>query len=465
MDLKVTIKNLGKLTDAEIRISKFTVFAGVNDTGKSFASKALYSRLSSSLDDSHVLHILELYAHQLQRGVKGLKNEGFDDENFPLLLQHLDKFNEIISEIKGVDAYDKIPAFEKKISDIINTCKSVGGVSAAMMNKIEFHDLMCQGGKDKEKGREFDFDIFKKSSKFFEIMTEDEIRKIFTSNIKNMFDRNLLRNFQAEALSDLKIDKGKKTSIEIDAKSLMFQQEEYVKDYLNNENYSNLGILHTFITNRALFLGSPLFWQLKSSLRSAGRYGPMRLSGVPKYFFDMVDELDGAYIGEPIAPDVLERLTGENVINGKVSVASTGEMVYTANNGETLPLVQAATGIANLGVLALLIEKKILDKNTFLFIDEPEAHLHPAWQVEMVESLFKLAEAGVHVIIATHSAEILKWLEVHVKENPEAKEMIELNHFHKDGNVESNGRDFDERLNTIQKELAMPYYSLFYRGL
>ncbi len=465
MDLKVTIKNLGKLTDANIRISKFTVFAGVNGTGKGFASKALYSRLSSSLDDSHILYRLERHAYRLQGCVKMLKSEGFDDEEFFSLLQHLDKFNEIISEIKGVDARDKIPAFEQKISDILNTCKSIGSVSANMMDKIKSHDLNYQEGE----GRAFDFAAFKESSDFFEIMTEDKIRKSYAADIKNMFEGNFLRNFQAEKLSDLKSDKGEKISVKIDTKSLMLEQEEYVKDYLNNENYSNLDILHTFITSRALYMGSPLFWQLKNTLEGAG--GPRSfdfqqgLSGVPKYFFDMVDELRRAYIGEPIAADVLDRLTGEYGINGRVSVAATGEMQYAGNNGITVPLGLASAGIVNLGMLALLIEKKILDKNTFLFIDEPESHMHPEWQVEMADALFNLAEAGVNVVVATYSAEILKWVEVHVKENPEAKEMIALNHFREDGSVESSGGDFDERLYAIQKEITMPFYRLFYRGL
>ena len=44
---KVKIKNIGKLTDTEINIGQFTVFAGPNNTGKSFVSKLLYSFFSS----------------------------------------------------------------------------------------------------------------------------------------------------------------------------------------------------------------------------------------------------------------------------------------------------------------------------------------------------------------------------------------------------------------------------------
>ena len=40
---EVRIKNIGRLDDATIFISQFTVFAGPNNTGKSFVSKLLYS--------------------------------------------------------------------------------------------------------------------------------------------------------------------------------------------------------------------------------------------------------------------------------------------------------------------------------------------------------------------------------------------------------------------------------------
>ena len=49
---KVGIKNIGRLDDVEILLNRFTVFAGSNNTGKSFASKLIYSLLSS-ISSSH----------------------------------------------------------------------------------------------------------------------------------------------------------------------------------------------------------------------------------------------------------------------------------------------------------------------------------------------------------------------------------------------------------------------------
>ena len=50
---KVRIQNIGKLIDAEISIGKFTVFAGPNNTGKSFVSKLLYS-LFNAMNANHI---------------------------------------------------------------------------------------------------------------------------------------------------------------------------------------------------------------------------------------------------------------------------------------------------------------------------------------------------------------------------------------------------------------------------
>ena len=123
-----------------------------------------------------------------------------------------------------------------------------------------------------------------------------------------------------------------------------------------------------------------------------------------------------------------------------------------------------AMGVVNLGILALLIERRTIDRGSFLFIDEPEAHLHPAWQVIMAETLFELAKGGAHVVIATHSADILKWLEVHVKKNPEDQDLIALNKFPANGNA-TVGQDFGDQIAAIKQELTKPFADLYTAGL
>ena len=157
-----------------------------------------------------------------------------------------------------------------------------------------------------------------------------------------------------------------------------------------------------------------------------------------------------------------ERLTGKAVMDGKIAISKMGDLLFQENE-RNFPLHTTAMGVANLGILALLIERKVLDKDTLLFIDEPEAHLHPAWQVVMAEALFELARQGVNVVIATHSIDILKWLEVHVKKNPEDEQLVALNQFPVEKG-ETDG-DFRMKLAKIKRELTEPFSQLFVDGI
>ena len=42
-------------------------------------------------------------------------------------------------------------------------------------------------------------------------------------------------------------------------------------------------------------------------------------------------------------------------------------------------------------------------KNSILFIEEPEAHLHPANQISLLKSFVKLSHLNVQLIMASHS--------------------------------------------------------------
>ena len=190
--------------------------------------------------------------------------------------------------------------------------------------------------------------------------------------------------------------------------------------------------------------------------------GREQLSGVPGYFYDLTRELKFEYTGDMAFPDVYERLTGKDVMGGKIAISKSGNLLFQENE-RSFSLHTTAMGVANLGILALLIERKVLDKDTLLFIDEPEAHLHPAWQVVMAEALFELARQGVNVVIATHSIDILKWLEVHVKKNPEDERLVALNQF--PVNNSESAEDFETKIENIKEELTKPFSDLYLEGL
>ena len=120
----------------------------------------------------------------------------------------------------------------------------------------------------------------------------------------------------------------------------------------------------------------------------------VQLSGVPGYIFNLISLLKKDYVGDIAFPEIYNKLTQTEIMGGQLTITDDGNILFYEND-KLFPLSITATGIANIGMLSLLIERKVLDKDSLLFVDEPEAHLHPAWQVFLAESLFELARQGV----------------------------------------------------------------------
>ena len=75
--------------------------------------------------------------------------------------------------------------------------------------------------------------------------------------------------------------------------------------------------------------------------------------------------------------------------------------------GEDMRLTQASSMVSELAPFVLFLRGLICPGDT-LFIEEPEAHLHPAAQAEMAAILARLVRAGVRVLVTTHSDWLLK---------------------------------------------------------
>ncbi|WP_288905277.1 AAA family ATPase [uncultured Porphyromonas sp.] len=109
-----------------------------------------------------------------------------------------------------------------------------------------------------------------------------------------------------------------------------------------------------------------------------------------------------------------------NIVKGRAIVVKPTEginrsvrMRFKSDKGVEFPLKEVATGIKGFAMLQLLLQKGLLDKNTLLIIDEPEAHLHPQWIVEYAKLLVELNHSlGTRFLIATHSTDMVQTLSV-----------------------------------------------------
>ena len=81
----------------------------------------------------------------------------------------------------------------------------------------------------------------------------------------------------------------------------------------------------------------------------------------------------------------------------------------SGKNPVMLSLMSASSSVSELAPVVLFI-RDYLKQGDFFIVEEPEAHLHPEAQLLIADALAQLANAGVYVIITTHSDVVLEEL-------------------------------------------------------
>ena len=461
MTFQVRIQNLGKLADATVRVAPLTVLAGPNNTGKTFFSKALYSVLDAV--NANLPYVaVDFWVNPVWEELTRLSGKLAEDkgETPPNLRPHLDSAIDIVARM--ADAVITPPASNKDMYRMPHP------VLRELTQELEKVYAALQPEIKNWISRKDAPITFAPPADF---LTPMSLHINSLVGLGNMTWHGLATqglafrggdvfsgNFQIANLSDLKKSEEQPATVQIvDAGIFRITDGTTI---FPDVSYSGLRELQR-MSSRAIYLDSPALWKLKSVLARAGQeYSGSRrvwraLRGAPRYFYNLVDDMSRKYQGEAIISEETRRLAKE-VVRGKVVMnEATGELLF-AEVGEPKPrsLSVVSTGVANLGVLAMLIEQKVVDKNSFLFIDEPEAHLHPGWQVDMLRLLFALAREGVHVVMATHSSDMMERLSAMVKKHPGSEKMIALNHFSRDGVNVGGDKEFRKRMGDILAELT-----------
>jgi len=85
------------------------------------------------------------------------------------------------------------------------------------------------------------------------------------------------------------------------------------------------------------------------------------------------------------------------------------ELLFQPKENTKLEMPIVSSMVKELASLVLCL-RYLVKPNELLIIDEPEMNLHPAAQVEIAEFLAMLVNAGLHVLITTHSPYIVDHL-------------------------------------------------------
>ena len=152
------------------------------------------------------------------------------------------------------------------------------------------------------------------------------------------------------------------------------------------------------------------------------------LTGVLADFFQQLIEIDrpeiriGRVGSTWSAPSLaqhggglLARRIEETILGGSVRVDRSETIGYPhfayqpKGWKNALPLMNSSSMVSELAPVVLYL-RHVVQPGETLIIEEPESHLHPAMQVEFTRRIAELVQAGVRVIITTHSEWVLEEL-------------------------------------------------------
>ena len=270
-------------------------------------------------------------------------------------------------------------------------------------------------------------------------------------SLKDLLKKLFKSNFLVGNISDL-INEDKKEAI-INLLDINIS----IKDNDEIEINGNPEIIKALFKN-VIYLDSPIYIRLKDSIKQDDEYTPEYI----KKFFQYLKRRFNTEDNEE-KKEILNFI--RNLTNGSITTDDFGNLMFKEEKSKKrfIPLSLTAMGITNLSIIEWLLRYDYITRGSVLLIDEPEVHLHPEWQVKLTYVLYKLAKYGVNVIIATHSIDIIKAVEVLLKEDKEAKNYIAVNKmpYTEDFNKKSLIEKVEESLN----ELIEPYSNLAWRLL
>ena len=399
MKFKFNIQNLGNIKNANIDIKPFTLIAGKNSSGKSFVTKSLYSILDA-LNNNYIENEILVNIHKIKR-------------NFAIFENAFVSIAKIDQEFIEMFYEDTIPILEITFNDIkedknennIKNLKYLLDESEIYFKKRS--SLVKFNNKVK---------YLKNHIKYLEnilnvINNPDEI---IVNGISQNLNDNFKKNYQITEFEAIVNTKTKSKTIQISMDNIgnMTIDKKNLLDF----EFTTNGINEIQELSNVVYLDSPIYIKIRKGLEKNAFHNPFFTKGnrylneYPLYVENLYGFIDKKYIDEADFKSISDDIS--KLIDGSLKLNKSGSLEYIQEDGAVIPLSLTAMGIANLGIIDLLIANNIINKGSFLIIDEPEVNLHPDWQVALTKFLYKISKAGANVIIATHSIDIVKTVEL-----------------------------------------------------
>ena len=358
--MKLSIKNVGRLKEADVEINGITVIAGENNTGKSTVSKALFSLFNGFYNFDNKMVELK------SRDIRSI---------FLRFMQNLNRENaNTLIDISDKIVKDTSYKFDRnKLIQLIQEKKNL--ISIEYLEEVSEKIFNILNIKDEE---------------YLENTISYILNNEFDNQINTIWSDDLgeiaLKIKENELKLKIKNNKVIKIENKINLRSeVIYIDDPFIIDNLNEYKRRDIN----YLENHKESLETKLFREKNK-----------------KTFSEKI-----------IAKNNLQQITEKlkEVINGKIKF-NQGKWIYEFENNNELNLKNLSAGLKSFAILKRLVENGNLEEKGIVILDEPEIHLHPEWQMKFAELIVLLQkEFGMHILLTTHSPYFLKAIQVYSK--------------------------------------------------
>lgn len=409
--MKIKLQGIGIIKDSEIELNGLTVITGDNNSGKTTVGKVVYSLFDAVSDLPEKAEADKNYcAWKVLTEVKSTL-EFFSiffrtrsekvSQNSSLRLLFSNMFATYDAVFNAKLVYDEIEAFREVWLDILDN----------NMKQAVFNRVAAWYFKGDVKNTDIIDFIEYKFDNSLEIL-EKLLKKLdsdpqFIDYARENISQTLKVEFM-EQIQPVKADVKKSSIIVEDSNKICFYLDIIDNKIVNN----NEPVYFDSSIKNAFFVDNPFVLDLGDIT-----YNSTLISNSSDSFFDenriLPHEVKlNVYIRRKkstiFESNILEKQYKE--INIKISEVINGDFEFTADgdyyveNGRKLRFSNMATGSKLFSIIKQLLNKGALTDSTVLVLDEPEAHLHPAWQNKFAEIIAMLVkELDVKVLLTSHS--------------------------------------------------------------
>lgn len=383
---KYIIRDYHAIKEAEIKLDGITVLSGINGCGKSTLSRWLY---------------------YLINGVKGFDSflfKEYKDKISRILYQNQYVCRDLERFLHGNVSLDKKPLY--KLLGLLDVIETVDDKGEQLGTIVElFQQTLCAIEDFLIRSFALDLPVARKARILKSLNISNFENDNFNQAIENFKEQNirLINMLSSQLHTDIEerpIDKFFKLVIgafKIQNEPPSFiQLEEDDVHVIEKDHISTLFNLQT-----AVYIDTPM-------AIDTGDTENIFWVALRKFMMNEKKNKNFSIEEKKFKLRIKDLLDGEAVLE-KDEMFDTESLRYISKDKKVnILLKDAATGFKTFSYLQRLLENGLLNDETLLMIDEPEAHLHPQWIVEFARLLVLLnKELGLKIMIASHNPDMV----------------------------------------------------------